>query len=162
MKCKNDITRNYSGNEPSPKGLGYCAHAEKTYTIMEGKNYKMWYVDIMNNIKRWKLLTIPKEFIKTLKNINTKIKLKRNKNWSKNLDTENINIKKISLGKNYNDILIHHDGPPNIYQDQAVIDYIKKITKYKFYFSEQGMQKKKIAHMELKDSDIIKIIKSYK
>lgn len=28
-KCKNDTTRSYKGNEPSPKGLGYCAHAEK-------------------------------------------------------------------------------------------------------------------------------------
>ena len=28
-KCKNDPIRSYIGNEPSPKGLGYCAHAEK-------------------------------------------------------------------------------------------------------------------------------------
>ena len=28
-KCKNDPKRNYKGNEPSPKGFGYCAHSEK-------------------------------------------------------------------------------------------------------------------------------------
>ena len=27
--CKNDKTKKYSGNEPSPKGNGWCAHAEK-------------------------------------------------------------------------------------------------------------------------------------
>ena len=28
-KCKNDPKKSYKGDEPSPKGLGYCAHAEK-------------------------------------------------------------------------------------------------------------------------------------
>ena len=28
-KCKNDPTRYYKGSEPSPKGLGYCAHGLK-------------------------------------------------------------------------------------------------------------------------------------
>ena len=28
-KCKNDKTKTYKGTEPSPKGLGYCGHAEK-------------------------------------------------------------------------------------------------------------------------------------
>lgn len=27
--CKNDPKKNYKGDEPSPKGLGYCAHSEK-------------------------------------------------------------------------------------------------------------------------------------
>ena len=26
--CKNDQKRTYKGDEPSPKGLGFCAHAE--------------------------------------------------------------------------------------------------------------------------------------
>ena len=32
-KCKNDPNRNYKGDEPSPKGLGFCAHAEKLNSI---------------------------------------------------------------------------------------------------------------------------------
>ena len=32
-KCKNDPTKSYKGDEPSPKGLGYCAHAEKVGII---------------------------------------------------------------------------------------------------------------------------------
>jgi hypothetical protein len=27
--CKNDSKKSYKGTEPSPKGLGFCAHAEK-------------------------------------------------------------------------------------------------------------------------------------
>lgn len=29
LECKNDKKSTYKGNEPSPKGFGYCAHAEK-------------------------------------------------------------------------------------------------------------------------------------
>lgn len=28
-KCINDPKKSYKGTEPSPKGLGYCAHSEK-------------------------------------------------------------------------------------------------------------------------------------
>lgn len=28
LKCKNDPKRSYKGTEFSPKGLGFCAHAE--------------------------------------------------------------------------------------------------------------------------------------
>ena len=33
-KCKNDLTRSYKGTEPSPKGLGWCAHCEKEKEMM--------------------------------------------------------------------------------------------------------------------------------
>jgi hypothetical protein len=29
--CKNDPTKKYKGDEPSPKGVGHCAHAEKVF-----------------------------------------------------------------------------------------------------------------------------------
>jgi hypothetical protein len=32
MKCINDSTKQFNGNEPSPKGLGYCAHYENINT----------------------------------------------------------------------------------------------------------------------------------
>ena len=35
-KCKNDDNKNYNGDEPSPKGLGYCANAEYDRTVSEG------------------------------------------------------------------------------------------------------------------------------
>ena len=40
--CKNDSKRTYIGNEPSPKGLGYCAHAEEPGTIKKGKDGNNW------------------------------------------------------------------------------------------------------------------------
>jgi hypothetical protein len=52
--CKNDKTRFYKGTEPSPKGLGYCAHAEKLGSIRKGKDKKMWIIKkTKNGIKRW-------------------------------------------------------------------------------------------------------------
>ena len=52
--CKNDSSKTYKGDEPSPKGLGYCAHAEKLKTEMEGKDGKRWIVSKnKNNTKKW-------------------------------------------------------------------------------------------------------------
>ena len=53
-KCKNDPSRNYKGDEPSPKGLGYCAHSEEVGTIRLGKDTRAWIVnEIKNGSKRW-------------------------------------------------------------------------------------------------------------
>jgi|ETNvirenome_6_85_1030632.scaffolds.fasta_scaffold00148_32 hypothetical protein len=52
--CKNDKTKKYKGTEPSPKGLGYCAHAEKTGTIKKGKNKEIWIIKKSSNgTKKW-------------------------------------------------------------------------------------------------------------
>lgn len=52
-KCKNDPDSNYIGNEPSPKGLGFCAHAEKVNTIKKGRDGNIWIIKSNNNIKKW-------------------------------------------------------------------------------------------------------------
>mgnify|MGYP001404639232 CR=1 FL=1 len=53
-KCKNDSSRSYKGTEPSPKGLGYCGHAEKVGKRMKGKDGKIWIVvKNKNGIKKW-------------------------------------------------------------------------------------------------------------
>ncbi|MAF35769.1 hypothetical protein CL622_01480 [archaeon] len=52
--CKNDKKHTYKGTEPSPKGLGYCAHAEKVKTKRTGKDSNEWIVKkIKNGSKRW-------------------------------------------------------------------------------------------------------------
>ena len=38
--CKNDPKKTYKGNEPSPKGLGYCVRAEDIGKIKTGLNNK--------------------------------------------------------------------------------------------------------------------------
>ena len=42
--CKNNSKKQYTGDEPSPKGLGYCASGEKEGKIMKGKDGNTWIV----------------------------------------------------------------------------------------------------------------------
>ena len=44
MRCKNDDGKSYRGDEPSPKGLGYCAHAERLGASRKGLDGKAWVV----------------------------------------------------------------------------------------------------------------------
>ncbi len=41
-RCKNSSCKYYTGKEPSPKGLGYCAYDEKEGKIMKGRDGNMW------------------------------------------------------------------------------------------------------------------------
>ena len=43
-QCKNDPKRKYKGSEPSPKGLGWCAHGEKLGKVRKGKDGNKWVV----------------------------------------------------------------------------------------------------------------------
>ena len=53
-KCKNDPNKSYKGNEPSPKGLGWCAHAMEIGEIKKGKDNNMWIIKkVKNGNKRW-------------------------------------------------------------------------------------------------------------
>ena len=40
--CKNNPKKKYTGQEPSPKGLGFCASGEKEGTKMKGKDGNLW------------------------------------------------------------------------------------------------------------------------
>ncbi len=54
MICKNDKKATYTGNEPSPKGLGWCAHAEKVGVKKTGRDGLTWVVDTTSTgVKRW-------------------------------------------------------------------------------------------------------------
>lgn len=57
MRCKNSPAKHpryYTGNEPSPKGRGYCAQSERVGTRMRGKDRRVWVVrkDSLDR-KRW-------------------------------------------------------------------------------------------------------------
>ena len=52
-KCKNDPKRTYKGTEPSPKGLGYCAHSEKVGEIKKGRDNNLWIVKEYKKSKKW-------------------------------------------------------------------------------------------------------------
>ncbi len=52
--CKNDPKSSYKGDEPSPKGLGYCAHSEKVGTIKKGKDGHSWIIqETSKKVRRW-------------------------------------------------------------------------------------------------------------
>jgi len=56
--CKNDAKRHFKGDEPSPKGRGYCAHADPVGKRRIGGDRKMWIVKSYKNktgksVKRW-------------------------------------------------------------------------------------------------------------
>ena len=56
-KCKNDSSRYFKGTEPSPKGLGWCAHGINNNSVKRGKDGKQWIVrTIRNGSKRWSRL----------------------------------------------------------------------------------------------------------
>ncbi len=56
--CKNNKTRkvkrSYKGTEPSPKGLGFCAHNENLNKRMKGKDGHFWKVQrTLYGTRRW-------------------------------------------------------------------------------------------------------------
>jgi hypothetical protein len=52
--CKGHSKRGYfKGTEPSPKGLGYCAHCIPLNVIMKGNDGKLWENQKYSKGKRW-------------------------------------------------------------------------------------------------------------
>jgi hypothetical protein len=52
-KCSNDNTKSYTGNEHTPKGLGFSASAEELGKIMLGKDGANWIVKQTKTCKKW-------------------------------------------------------------------------------------------------------------
>jgi hypothetical protein len=90
--CKNNPKKTYTGQEPSPKGLGYCAGSEKEGTKMKGSDGKIW---IKKN-GRWIKFKNDDDVKKILLN---KSKTDINKTDINNTDIDKIDINKISLEK---------------------------------------------------------------
>lgn len=69
-RCRNDSSRRYKGNEPSPKGNGWCAHAEEIGTMRLGMDGQVWTVrsfvtkSSKSLVKRWVVSDFSKEFKK--------------------------------------------------------------------------------------------------
>lgn len=54
-KCFNDPTATYKGNEPSPKGLGYCAHTFQLGVQAKGQDGNVWIIkEDINGRHSWK------------------------------------------------------------------------------------------------------------
>jgi len=52
-KCNCDNKRSYNGSEPSPKGLGFCAHCLPVNITMKGLDGNLWVNEKYSKGKRW-------------------------------------------------------------------------------------------------------------
>ena len=52
-KCSNISTKSYTGNEPTPKGLGFSASTEEVGKIMVGLDGANWIVTQTKTCKKW-------------------------------------------------------------------------------------------------------------
>ena len=55
-KCICDDKRSFKGDEPSPKGLGYCAHCTPLRVVMKGQDGNLWENQEYAKGKRWVLI----------------------------------------------------------------------------------------------------------
>lgn len=85
-KCIDDPSRSYKGTEPSPKGLGYCAHTQSVGTSKIGNDGNIWIVKTTyNGTKRW------------VKNSGSSKRIPKKKNTSnKRKSTKKVSKKKTS------------------------------------------------------------------
>ena len=100
MDCKNDPNKKYTGNEPSPKGFGYCAHSEKVGVSKRGKDGKVWIVKKYGKVNRWVISDYYKKYKKSLDKLKNLLGksivefnivsfeeiIKKNKDWFVNND----------------------------------------------------------------------------
>ena len=63
LYCINNPKKTYTGNEPSPKGLGYCASGEKEETEMKGKDGNTWIIKNGRWVKKLVVMTIIKNYL---------------------------------------------------------------------------------------------------
>jgi len=52
-KCNCDENKIYKGNEPSPKGMGFCAHCTPLKVTMKGRDGNLWENKVYSKGKRW-------------------------------------------------------------------------------------------------------------
>jgi hypothetical protein len=73
-KCKNDPTRSFKGTEPSPKGIGWCAHSMKVGAVKKGNDGNKWIIkQVKNGSKRWMKVKVNKK-VNKIKSENNEIK----------------------------------------------------------------------------------------
>jgi len=71
--CKNDPKRKYKGDEPSPKGFGWCAHCEKEGKVRKGRDGNKWITKkVSNGSLRWAKV-VDKNVIKLYNHLEKKL-----------------------------------------------------------------------------------------
>jgi hypothetical protein len=138
--CKNDPNKRYIGTEPSPKGLGFCAHSEKVGTIKIGKDKYNWIVkQVSNGSKRW--VKIIKQKFKNYKsyfihnNYDKPFLVYINKNnifiykKSKNIDSANYDINSNKNKWMYIDLVKKYNSVTKIFIGKSILNRTTKFSK---------------------------------
>jgi hypothetical protein len=135
--CKNDPKKSYKGTEPSPKGLGYCAHAEKLGSTKKGLDGNQWKIEsTAQGVKRWvkqssKPSSSKKYFIyhPSVRNIPYLVYVNENKKTA-SIYTLPIDKKSRQI---YNEKNIpSHPSDSNAKKDKTTWAYTKFIKEYKY------------------------------
>ena len=139
-KCKNDPTRKYKGTEPSPKGLGYCAHSMKVGAVKKGKDGNKWIIkEMKNGSKRW--IKVKDEHIKSKNNKDIEIDCKKFVSYKKK-------VGKVKFLRRYKDkfeFLCGIDvGNKQIHKYISYNKFENKITKIPDGFRKYTMSKTQI------------------
>jgi hypothetical protein len=139
--CKNDPKKFYKGDEPSPKGLGYCAHAESIGKVRKGKDGNIWKVESTSKgIKRWVVQIKKQEQEKSVK------KSKRyyiHSGWDGDLGFTPINYL-VCINKKK---AIVYETPKDFYSkiiknedNKNFFEYSAKKIKYYHYFTKKILE----------------------
>jgi hypothetical protein len=155
--CKNDHKKSYKGIEPSPKGLGYCAHAEKLATIKKGLDGNNWKIEsTAQGVKRWvkqssKSSSSKKYFIyhPSVVNIPYLVYVNENKKtasiYTLPLDKKSINIPS-------------HPSDSNAKKDKTTLAYTIFIKEYKYkkiYIGSSNGKSKRSDHYKIKNNGLL-------
>jgi hypothetical protein len=161
--CKNDPKKSYKGTEPSPKGLGYCAHAEKLATIKKGLDGNQWKIEsTAQGVKRWvkqslKSSSSKKYFIyhPSVVNIPYLVYVNENKKTA--------SIYTLPIDKKSRQMYDEHDIPShpsnsNAKKDKTTWAYTKFIKEYKYkkiYIGYSDGKSRISDHYKIKNNGIL-------
>ena len=131
--CLKNSKSSYKGNEPSPKGLGYCAHCEEIGTMRIGLDGNYWIINKnKKNIKKWVL------YLRILKKNNIFYKKIKAKYAGYKTYFTHFNGNKPYLVYIKNKNVAIYNVPENIMQNKSMYNqnnckwmYINLVKKYK-------------------------------
>ena len=161
--CKNDPKKSYKGTEPSPKGLGFCAHAEKLGSTKKGLDGNQWKIEsTAQGVKRWvkkskKPSSSKKYFIyhPSVRNIPYLVYVNENKKTA-SIYTLPIDKKSRQIYDEKN--IPSHPSDSNAKKDKTTWAYTKFIKEYKYkkMFIGSSDGKSRISeHYKIKNNGIL-------
>lgn len=157
--CKNNPNKKFIGNEPSPKGLGFCASGEKEGTKMKGKDGNIWikknnkwvkYINLKKIYKWWLKISTSGIYIIYRNNewefINIPNKKKLIEKWIEYSNDNNIKAiltspMSIDFFECFTNYLIKNNSKIKLEKNLNMINYI--LSNYKLFFKKNYIYSKK-------------------